>query len=110
MGLQALDLLAVLGVLLAQILAMVHSWEVRGWCFWVARGLFFPKFLKIIMINFSRFLALLNPSFWSRWCQFGFFGGGVHFSLQGLLHSPLRKIYFFFGGVKLKTEWAALPP
>ena len=58
MGLQALDELTVFGLLLEQFLAIVHSWEVQGWRFWVARGLFFFKFLKVIMINFFRVFSL----------------------------------------------------
>ena len=96
MSLQALDELVVLGVLLTQILAMVHSWEVQGWCFWLARGAWsvFFKLLKIIMINFSRFLALLNPSFCPVGVNLVFSDGGVHFPLQGFLHTPLRNYFF----------------
>ena len=61
----------------------------------------FRKFLKIIMINFSRLLVLLNPEFLVGVVSICFFSKrGVHFAIQGLQHSPLRKVYFFLCSIE----------
>ena len=67
---------------------------------------FFSKVFKIIMINFSRLLALINPESWSTGCQFKVGCATTAEVLFELLaHFSLKKFGFLlvWGGANLKV-------
>ena len=74
------------------------------------QGRFFPKFLKVIMINFSRFARPFKPRILRWLCQFDFFKRGGSVCSIVILESPWVKIciYLFIFWRQKVFFWACM--